>query len=115
MQTGYLVRKDWVEKNPQVAAGFVRAITKAWNWSAEHPDQIQTIAAEVIKDHNQDPSLAKFVYAWQRPDGLWKDDDVIFWIQRLQAGGVLKRNLTPSNIFTNQYNPNYNPSTADNT
>lgn len=107
MQTGYLVRKEWVKNNPEAAAGFVRAITKAWAWAYDHNEDIQDLAAEIIKDHNQDPALNKYVYAWQRPDGLWKDEDVTFWIERLTKAGVLKKNLTPADIYTNEFNPNF--------
>jgi ABC-type nitrate/sulfonate/bicarbonate transport system substrate-binding protein len=108
LHCGYLVRDEFIQNHPDIAAGLTRALVKTWNWESDHPKELQDVAAEVLKDHKLDPGLAKSVYAWQLPGGVIRDDDAQFWIDKLTASGQLKTKLTPADIFTNQFNPNYN-------
>ena len=109
LHCGYLVTNDFIQNHPDIAAGLTRAIVKAWNWEAEHPKELNDLSKQILVDHKMDPSLSKYVYAWQLTNGVIRDDDAQFWIDKLTAAGTLKTKLKPSDIFTDQFNPNYKP------
>jgi len=109
LHCGYLVRNDFIQQHPDVAANLTKAIVKAWNWEADHPAELNNVSKQILIDHNMDPSLSKYVYAWNLPDGVIRDSDIQFWIDKLTANGQLKANLTPADVYTDQFNPNYKP------
>ncbi len=80
---------------------------KAYDWSAENPEEARKVVAEIYKKIGGNPDLAKYwtpKMAWEH--GLMKDEDVQWWLNWFARGGIIKEGqLKPSDIYTNEFNP----------
>lgn len=103
----YGVREDLIVKNPQAVRKFVTAIAKAYDWSAENPEEARKVVAEIYKKNGNNPELAKYWsprIAWEH--GLIKDKDVQWWLDVFVGDGKLQQGqIKPSDIYTNEFNP----------
>lgn len=102
---GYSLSEDFIAKNPDVVAGFVRAYVKAWDWGWEHPKDYQEISAEIIKKKGGNVAMAKYTFPQNATHALLTDKAVQSVIDQLTEEGKIKVQITPSEIYTNKFNP----------
>jgi len=102
---GYSFTEDFIEKNPDVVAGFVRAYVKAWDWSWEHPKEYQEVGAEIIKKKGGKADMANYLFPQNAQHALLTDKAVQNVIDQLTQEGKIKVQITPSEIYTNKFNP----------
>jgi ABC-type nitrate/sulfonate/bicarbonate transport system substrate-binding protein len=104
----YGVREDLVKKNPQAVKGFVTGMAKAADWSTQNPVEAQALVKEIYIKKGSNPDLAKYWTPTQaRPHALIEDSDVQWWLNVFVQQGTLKEGqYKPSDIYTNQFNPN---------
>lgn len=103
---GYGVREDLIKQNPEAVKKFATAIAKAYDWSAENPEDARKVVAEIYKKRGGNPELAKYWKpnrAWEH--GLIKDEDIQWWIDALVSDKIIKEGqIKPSDVYTNEFN-----------
>lgn len=103
----YGVREDLIKQNPEAVKKFATAIAKAYDWSAESPEEARKVVAEIYKKRGGNPELAKYwspKMAWEH--GFLKDKDVQWWLDVFVSDGKLQQGqIKPSDIYTNEFNP----------
>lgn len=103
----YGVREDLIEQNPEAVKRFVAAMAKAYDWSAENPEEAEKVVAEIYKKQGGNPDLAKYwspKRTWEH--GFMKDKDVQWWFDIFAKNGIIKNGqLKSSDIYTNEFNP----------
>lgn len=100
------IREDLIKQNPEAVKRFVAAFAKAYDWSAENPEEARKVVAEIYKKRGGNPELAKYwtpKRAWEH--GIIKDDDVQWWLDIFVKDGKQAGQLKPSDIYTNEFNP----------
>ncbi|MDI6105822.1 ABC transporter substrate-binding protein [Actinoplanes sp. NEAU-A12] len=106
----YVLRDDFIKKNPDTVRRFTTAVAKAVDWSRDQP--VETVRAkfeEIIakRGRNEDTKQVKFwkSYGVVSPGGKIADTDFSVWIDWLNGTGELKKNdLKPADLYTNDYN-----------
>ncbi len=97
------VSEKWAQEHPEVAKGLVRAINKAHDWMNANQDEAIQMAAKYLDIPPQDVTF--FHYDDQH---LITDERVIPWFQRMiRLGQIKEGQIKPSEIYTNEYNPEY--------
>jgi ABC-type nitrate/sulfonate/bicarbonate transport system substrate-binding protein len=120
----YVLRNDFIEKNPTTARTFATGVAKAIKWETETPrDQVIARFKKIIDARGRNESTANLQY-WKSPgvpdNGVIKDQDFTRWSEWLKSSGIVKNDLTPSKYYTNKFNdlasgtpaPTPTPSTA---
>lgn len=102
----FVMRKDYVEKNPDVVRRFVSALNKADKWASEHPQEALDIT-------NRRDEVPEQNWKYTKP-GLWSENAVVDkesiqkWIDLLVEFGQLKEGqIKAEDVYTNDYNPLY--------
>lgn len=107
---GFGVREELIKQNPEAVKKFVAAIAKAYDWSAENPEEARKVVAEIYRKRGGNPELAKYWNpnrAWEH--GFVKDKDIQWWIDALVSDKIIKEGqIKPSDVYTNEFNPYYN-------
>ncbi|GAA3310442.1 ABC transporter substrate-binding protein [Arthrobacter ramosus] len=104
----YVLRNDFIEKNPNTARTFATAVAKAIKWETETPrDQVIARFKKIIDARGRNESTANLQY-WKSPgvpdNGVIKDEDFTRWSAWLKSSGIVKNDLTPSKYYTNKFN-----------
>ncbi|MEU4420165.1 ABC transporter substrate-binding protein [Actinoplanes sp. NPDC024001] len=106
----YVLRDDFIKKNPDTVRKFTTGVAKAVDWSrAQPPATVQAKFKEIIakRGRNEDDSQVKFwkSYGVVSPGGRIADTDFSVWIDWLNGTGELKKNdLKPADLYSNEYN-----------
>ncbi len=104
---GLGVREDLIKQKPEAVKRFVAAVAKAYDWSANNPEEARKVVAEIYTKKGGNPDLAKYWtpnMAWEH--GLIKDEDVQWWLNWFVRDGIIREGqLKPSNVYTNEFNP----------
>ncbi|MET8154065.1 ABC transporter substrate-binding protein [Actinoplanes sp. NPDC049668] len=106
----YVLRDDFLKKNPDTVHTFVTGTAKAIEWARTEPrdtvvERFRTIISK--RGRNEDDSQLKFWKSWgvAGKGGTITDAEFSVWIEWLDSIGELKNDkLKPSDIYTNQYN-----------
>ena len=106
----YVLRDDFIKKNPDTVRKFTTGVAKAVDWSKKQP--IETVHAkftEIIakRGRNEDAKQVKFwkSYGVVSKGGRIADSDFSVWIDWLNGTGELKKNdLKPADLYSNDYN-----------
>ncbi len=101
-QAPYFAAESFINKNPDLVRRFVTVIGKVNKWINENPEKAIEINAKV---YNVDASKVRVGYYVS--DAIIKEDTVQLWIDILNGYNELKRDLKASEIYTNEFNPNY--------
>jgi ABC-type nitrate/sulfonate/bicarbonate transport system substrate-binding protein len=105
----YGFTQDYIDKNPATVKGFVTAMAEAADWAVANPADANALASSILVKEGMNPTLASYwspSQAW--PHALIHDSDVQWWLDTLTKSGTIKAgSLQPSDLYTNQYNPNY--------
>ncbi|MFI7601428.1 ABC transporter substrate-binding protein [Actinoplanes sp. NPDC049681] len=106
----YVLRDDFLKKNPETVHTFVTGVAKAIEWSRTQPRDVVIARFRDIlakRGRNEDDSQLKFwkSYGVAGKGGTITDKDFSTWIEWLSSTGELKnKDLKPSDLYTNQYN-----------
>jgi ABC-type nitrate/sulfonate/bicarbonate transport system substrate-binding protein len=106
----YVVRNDFLKKNPDTVRTFVTATAKAIDWSRAQPrDTVIARFRSILtkRARNEDDSQLKFwkSYGVAGKGGTITDADFSTWIEWLDSIGELKDDgLKPADVYTNEYN-----------
>jgi ABC-type nitrate/sulfonate/bicarbonate transport system substrate-binding protein len=106
----YVLRDDFVKKNPAVARTFVTAVAKAIEWERTTP-RAKVIAefTKIVNHRHRNESTANLQY-WKSVGiatrgGLIRDSDFTQWTEWLTSAGVVKPSaFTPSRYYSNDFN-----------
>ncbi|AEV67939.1 ABC transporter substrate-binding protein [Acetivibrio clariflavus] len=101
-QAPYFAAESFINKNPDLVRRFVTVIGKVNKWINENQEKAIEINAKV---YNVDASKVRVGYYVS--DAIIKEDTVQLWIDILNGYNELKRDLKASEIYTNEFNPNY--------
>jgi ABC-type nitrate/sulfonate/bicarbonate transport system substrate-binding protein len=106
----YVLRDDFIKKNPEAARTFVTAVAKAIEWERTTPrDKVIAEFTKIINQRHRNESTANLQY-WKSVGiasrgGLISDSDFTRWTQWLASTGVVKAGtFTPSQYYTNELN-----------
>lgn len=88
---GFIVlRRDWIEANPEAAKTFVDASVKALEYAREKPEETKAIFAKALGERDENPDVAQFFAGFGvREGGLAVERDVQFWIDVLERQGTI--------------------------
>ncbi|MCU1346081.1 MAG: transporter substrate-binding protein [Acidimicrobiia bacterium] len=107
----YVLRTDFIKKNPVTAKLFVTAVAKAIEWERTTPrDQVIAEFTKIIGARGRNESTDTLKY-WKSvgvasKGGVVSDADFTRWTDWLVSTGALKNsNLDPSKFYTNEFNP----------
>jgi len=93
----YWFTDDFIKKNPQAVAGFVRAIKKGQRWANAHPEQTAKWVEEAIGV----PVTGNHYYA---EDATIVEREIDPWIKGVEDAGVVpKGKITSASIVTHQF------------
>jgi ABC-type nitrate/sulfonate/bicarbonate transport system substrate-binding protein len=105
----YVLRDDFIKKNPGTVKVFVTAVAKAIEWERNTP-RAQVIAefTKIINGRGRNESTSNLQY-WKSvgipsKGGAISDQDFTQWTAWLQSAGIVKGDLVASKYYTNAYN-----------
>ena len=101
-QAPYFAAESYIQENPDLVKRFVTVIGKVNKWVNENQQQAIEINA---KRYNVDAEKVRVNYYVS--DAVIKEDTVKLWIDILNGYKDLKSQISPSDIYTNEFNPNY--------
>jgi len=106
----YVLRTDFIKKNPKTVTHFVEGVARALEWTKSHPrDEVVARFTQIIDKRNrkEDNAAIKFWKSYGVPDkgGLITDENFTRWIDFLRDDGQLKKDVKPANLYTNEFNP----------
>jgi ABC-type nitrate/sulfonate/bicarbonate transport system substrate-binding protein len=105
----WVMRTDFVEKNPELVKRFVSALQNSNTWAKDHPDEAQ----EILNRRTEVPEQYwKYNIPRPRLDSILVDgNDIKKWIDLLVEFGQLKEGqVKAEDIYTNEFNPLYQKS-----
>jgi ABC-type nitrate/sulfonate/bicarbonate transport system substrate-binding protein len=114
----YVFRTRFIEENPKTVARFVDGTARAIEWARTTPrEEVVARYEEIIRKRgrNEDASAVRY---WKTtgitsPGGTVRERDLQLWIHWLVHAGELKAGeVTPAQIFTNEFNPFSKPPAA---
>jgi ABC-type nitrate/sulfonate/bicarbonate transport system substrate-binding protein len=106
----YVLRNDFLKKNPDTVRTFVTGTAKAIEWSRTQPRETVIARFRSIvekRGRNEDDSTLTFFksYGVAGPGGTITDTEFSTWIEWLDSIGELKDDdLEPADLYTNEYN-----------
>jgi ABC-type nitrate/sulfonate/bicarbonate transport system substrate-binding protein len=113
----YVLRTDFIKKNPDEAKTFVTAVAKAIEWERSTPrDQVIAEFTKIINGRGRSESTANLKF-WKSVGipakyGAITEKDFTQWGPWLKSSGIVKGDLTPSKYYTNELNGLANGSTS---
>ncbi len=106
----YVLRDDFIAENPEVTRDFTTGVAKAIEWARRTP-RTEVIArfTRIVegRDRNETTDTLKHWKSTGIPakGGVVTDEDFTQWADWLESAGIVdKSELTPSDIYTNEYN-----------
>ncbi|MDB4977131.1 MAG: transport system substrate-binding protein [Myxococcaceae bacterium] len=105
----YVMRTDFIAKNPNTVRHFVRATARAIEWARSHPRQEVIARLEKAMQRRGDHEDISQLKYWRSttiatPGGLMRDADFQLWIDWLVKDGQLSaRQIEARQIYTNEF------------
>ena len=106
----YFFSDKFIEQNPETVKTFVEGVAKAIEWAKATPvEEVKTRFEDIIKKRNPNETTDNLKF-WQgtgigSEGGVIKDSDYSIWIEQLVNSGELKEGqVTPTDLYTNEYN-----------
>ena len=85
-----VLRRDFIEANPEAARHFTEQAARAIDWSRENPDEARAALARILEERGENPELAQFFLGYGvREGGLPVERDIQFWLNVLEREGTL--------------------------
>jgi ABC-type nitrate/sulfonate/bicarbonate transport system substrate-binding protein len=106
----YVIRDDFLKRNPDTVRTFVTGVAKAIEWARTQPRETVIARFRQIltkRARNEDDGQLKFFKSWgvAGKGGTIADADFSVWIDWLNSIGELKdKGLKPADLYTNKYN-----------
>lgn len=107
----YVFRKDFIKANPDTVRTFVDGVGKAIEWTRTTPlPEVHARFTQIIETRGRQESTDSIPF-WKSSgvatkSGVIEESDFTRWEQWLiETGSVKKGELTPAEIFTNEFNP----------
>lgn len=106
----YVLRTDFIKKNPETTKIFVSAVAKAIEWERTTPrDQVIARFTKIIQARGRNENTDTLKY-WKSVGvthgGLIADRDFTLWEPWLKQQGYIKGDkIDPAKLYTNEYNP----------
>jgi ABC-type nitrate/sulfonate/bicarbonate transport system substrate-binding protein len=107
----YVLRDDFIAKNPNTAKSFVAGVAKAIEWTHTHSkEEVIAKFKEIIAKRHRNENAATIDY-WKSygvdaKGGAIADQDFQRWLDWLTTEGEIKQGqLTLKDLYTNQFNP----------
>ncbi|MDR0550019.1 MAG: ABC transporter substrate-binding protein [Deltaproteobacteria bacterium] len=97
---------QYIKDNPKVVKNFVEGMTETIKWANENTQKAIDITA--IRTNYDPLRISPNFYV---PDGIIKPITAQLWIDLLVEFGEIKPGITLDQIYTNEFNPNYRPTT----
>lgn len=101
-QAPFFAAESYINENPDLVKRFVTVIGKVNKWINENQEEAIKINAKVYKVDSSKVRVGYYV-----ADAVIKEDTVKLWIDILNGYNDLKSQITPRDIYTNEFNPNY--------
>lgn len=107
----YVFRNDFIARNQDAVADFVRGTARAIRWAQTTPrDRVVATFEEIIdgRGRNENTDLVGY---WKSPGiagpgGVVTDQEIRTWLDWLTRNGELDDGaLTPADVYTNDHNP----------
>jgi ABC-type nitrate/sulfonate/bicarbonate transport system substrate-binding protein len=107
----YVLRTDFIKKNPDTVRAFVAGTAKAIEWTKTQPRDVVVARFEEIlrkRGRNEDDSQIKF---WKSTGvagkgGVIAEKDFSTWVDWLSREGELKgKHVKATDVYTNEFNP----------
>ena len=104
----YVLRKDFIEKNPETTKIFTTGVAKAIEWERTTPrDEVIARFTNIINKRQRSESTAALKY-WKSvgvpSKGAISDQDFTRWSAWLNDTGIVSGGITPSKYYTNDFN-----------
>ncbi|MDF0530983.1 ABC transporter substrate-binding protein [Tsukamurella sp. 8F] len=106
----YVLRKDFIKKNPDAVRAFTTGVARAIEWLRTTPrDQVIERATKIIQARHRPNETTSTLKYWQSVGipskyGKISDEDFTRWQSWLQDTGAISGPLNPSSLYTNEYN-----------
>jgi ABC-type nitrate/sulfonate/bicarbonate transport system substrate-binding protein len=106
----YVMKTDFIARNPHATRRFVEGVGKALDWSRDTPlQEVQQRFSDIIakRQRNEDGSLIKYwrSFGVAGRHGLIEAKDFQIWIDWMVRSGELRSGqLTLDGVFTNELN-----------
>ena len=108
----YVLRDDFIKKNPETSKKFVAAVAKALVYTQTHTvDEVRDVMTRYLEDQGRDDSAAALAL-WHgngvaTEGGVIRDEDFTLWLHWLETSGEVESDsIKPSEIYSNEFNPN---------
>ncbi|MEC5199206.1 ABC-type nitrate/sulfonate/bicarbonate transport system substrate-binding protein [Arthrobacter sp. PL16] len=105
----YVLRKDFLEKNPKTSRTVVTGVAKAIEWERTTPrEQVIAMFEEIIAKRDRNESTEALKY-WKSvgvasPGGRIQDQDFTRWADYLKSAGIIDGDLDTNKLYTNEFN-----------
>lgn len=104
----YVLRKDFIEKNPETTRTFTTGVAKAIEWARSTPrDEVIARFKSIIDKRQRSESTEALKY-WKSvgvpSKGAIRDEDFSRWTAWLKDTGIVTGDITPSKYYTNDFN-----------
>jgi ABC-type nitrate/sulfonate/bicarbonate transport system substrate-binding protein len=106
----YVLRDDFIKKNPTTVRTFVTGVGKAIDWARSQPREVVIARFKDIiakRGRNEDANLVTFWkgYGVAGKGGTITDTEFSTWIDWLNRTGELKgKQIAPGDVYTNEFN-----------
>lgn len=97
--TPWYFREDFIKEKPDVVRRFVRAMSKTLDWVNANREEAIKVHADWVKIDPGKVTLMNYA-----EHGIIKEDSIQVWLDTLKQYGELKKEYTPSDIYTNEFN-----------
>jgi ABC-type nitrate/sulfonate/bicarbonate transport system substrate-binding protein len=107
----YVMKSDFIAKNPKTSRKFVEAVARALEWARETPrERVLARFVEIVEKRSRNEDAAALPY-WRSygvagKGGTLSEKDFQVWIDWMVKDGELEAGqLAPHQVFTNELNP----------
>ena len=105
----YVLRKDFLAKNPETSRTLVTGVAKAIEWERTTPrEEVIAKFEEIIAKRGRNESTEALKY-WKSvgvasPGGRISDNDFTRWSDYLKSAGIINGDLDTEKLYTNEFN-----------
>jgi ABC-type nitrate/sulfonate/bicarbonate transport system substrate-binding protein len=104
----YVLREDFIAQNPNTTRTFTTGVAKAIEWERTTPrEEVIARFTKIIKERGRNENPAALQY-WKSvgvpAKGEIKDEDFTRWNDYLKSAGIIKDDLDPKKLYTNEFN-----------
>jgi ABC-type nitrate/sulfonate/bicarbonate transport system substrate-binding protein len=102
--TPFYFATQYIAEHPDIVRAFVAATAETLNWANANPNGAREITA---RRTNTDYNYVNERYF--APNGIIRPETAKVWIELLELFGEIKPGITIDQVYTNEFNPYYQP------